>query len=628
MTQNPKGQRTNTERLNDFIEALLAERSLIEHRASNETEGGTFLIASLLKVAALPRISEPNPSFAKSLERRLRKRYREIHTPRTRPFARRTPRAGSYTRTVRVAAGSAILFFAALSLLILRIFEWGRPSPPMASLLSIVRTFGSLEPLPEAPGILGDVEFVLETTLPQTPKFLTVYEQGSAPTTLAQATELARRLGVQGPVYRTGNSFIAQDSDSTVQISALHQGYYDYRREVDLISPEELMEPQKAVQVAQAYVEERGLLDFDHGTPRLASEGPGARYQVHFPQTAGGIPIENAGVTVTVSGDGQVMEVSGRVLQLHPVGEMATITPQQAYRLLQKRDPFQVFLVRLNQFDQRHASQVVAMRVEDPRLPPPYSPGDYVSVKGLLQVSILGNPDAASPITRAWLLPQDCRQAPLSLTGSGLADLSSLHGFRIRAWGVAARANHGGPALILSGLERTQPEEEPIALVGRTMLDQSSGEASIVLETHAGDRYSLSSWCEDARMHATGGQEWIGTKVLVSGFLTGQRTARGDPIVRVDNIRWGAEVDPLETPPASAWPGPKIIPDGLPMLEGEARIDKVSLTFFALPAPAPDDVNVPDQAYRLVLPAYQFEGRTPDGDAFVIYVQAYDAPNG
>ncbi len=192
---------------------------------------------------------------------------------------------------------------------------------------------------------------------------------------------------------------------------------------------------------------------------------------------------------------------------------------------------------------------------------------------------------------------------------------------------MAARANDAGLALILKGFERTRPEEQPVALLGRTRLEQTGTKATVVLETEKDDRYAIASWCEDPLTFGIGHEAWIGRKVLLGGILTGERTARGDPIVRVDNIRWGSEVDPLQTSPASALPRPNLIPKALPVLEGQARIKKASLIFFALPIPRGAQARVSDDAYRLVLPAYRFEGSTLEGDSFVVYVQAYIAPN-
>ena len=129
---------------------------------------------------------------------------------------------------------------------------------------------------------------------------------------------------------------------------------------------------------------------------------------------ADGIPIDNAGVTVALSGDGQVTEVTGRVVQLRPVGKISIISPQEGYRMLRKRDPLRVFLVKLDQSDERSASQLVAVRVDDQRVLAPYSPGDDVSIEGVLQITMLGGHrpirPAHSPLTPPGRLPTGTTQ--------------------------------------------------------------------------------------------------------------------------------------------------------------------------------------------------------------------------
>jgi hypothetical protein len=614
------------ERVNRYIDALYAEKSTAGLEIRDDEEARLLALARTLKVAAHPEAGASDPGFADALERRLLGRYRAVYRRQDdRPWWKKMPIGSMVLRRAGLATAlalSLLLLFAAGT----RVRERFWPSlPPLPSLVSIARAYSSLEGSPQFPGVLGDIEFELKTPLPITPGQITVYQQSPDPVTMTEATDLAQRFGIEGDVHRVGNSLIAEDEHGRLVVFSAQKGYYQYQRSSQASSLGSSIEPSEAIRLARIYLEERNLLDFDHGPPLVtrAQNGTLLIYQILFPQMAEGLPVENAGVTVSVTEAAELREIKGRVLHLEPVGRAPVLSAEAAYDLLQNRGPAQAFLVEVNQAREGSAIQAKVRQVQGPLVRPPFHPGDHVELEGILGATIRQDASGMVSHTYASILPEGCGFASMTLMGPKVDQLAAYDRFRIRVWGQVAADKRGMPALIVEGYQRTHSQEQAVLLLGWPMVEKVQGEDRLLLHSLDGARYALSRWCQDSQSLVAEHPEWLTRKVLVSGILSGDRVADEYPVVRADQVHTGSEIDQMQSIPDGIISRPAVVHDAFAVLRDQGFIEEASLVFFAFPVPldSPDD-TAGGEPYRYLLPAYRLKGYTTEGLEFAIYVQA------
>jgi hypothetical protein len=188
---------------------------------------------------------------------------------------------------------------------------------------------------------LGDTTFDLVATLPTDPTALTVYAQpGQNILTVEDASRLAALFGLTGPVY---TDTLPPDLPPDVVLSPVYfvfdgprtlsvrtDGFYYFDQSAAPQFYAESATYEQAAPIAEAFLLERGLLDFPY---EMHSAWGGS--DVEFRRIVDGRPVNLAEYFVSVNADGQVMAVSGQPLtQLAPLGNYPLRTAEEAWQLL------------------------------------------------------------------------------------------------------------------------------------------------------------------------------------------------------------------------------------------------------------------------------------------------------
>lgn len=617
------------ELLNQYIDALHAEQSTADLETNDEEEATLRMVARLLKAAVHPEAAKPSTTFASALEKHLIRQHQIYYSCReTRPWwARILANPVTLRRVAMLAALATVLAFSLL------VAPWARkppgiPSSPHFSLVAVAEAATSLEEWPPLPGVLGNIEFKLETPLPaSSPREVMIYRQVADPISMQEAEELAQRFGIQGSVQQVGASWVAENEHSRLEVSSAQKGYYYYRNFKMPLAHNVSVDATEAIRLAQRYLEQRGLLDFDHGSPLLLAQSEGGAaspYRILFPQIVDGLTIENAGVTVILTKDGEVAEIRGRVLRLESVGQQPILPVEAAYQALQDPGTRQTIWVEVNDGGIGVVTQVKKIQQLEPSISPsPYRPGDYVEIEGVINATVFQDASGVISYTQAFLTPATCAPS-LRLTGVKVDELTPLDGYRVKMSGLIV-GDPTRPALIVETYHRTHPQEQAVVLLGS--LEVGKEQDVLLLHSPENTTYALVLWCQNmpSLLIEYSNRGWSGAKVLVRGILTGEQAAGKYPIVRVDQIHTGPEIEALESLSPDVIsrlaPRPSVAPAAIPVLSGEGQIEEVDLILFAFPLPF-DFQNGITEPYRYLIPAYRFAGRTADGVAFTIYVQA------
>jgi hypothetical protein len=626
MMSEDKGFTEPHERLNRYVEALNAEQRTVHFQVRDDEEAKLWQLARRLKVAARPERAAPGPQFAADLERRLLARQTALTQPRpSRSWRERTTSLLPRRAAVAVAGLLVVILFLVGGLLAENLF-FRRPQLP--SLASVAWAYSGSEGLPSLPGLLGEVSFELETSLPAAPGHLAVYQQASDSLTATEAEALASRFGILGEAHRVSESFIIEDENGRLAVHRFQRGYYRYQRLAPSRQPSlSLEDAEAAILYAETFMQQRDLLPFDYqalsAEPLPADEGP-ARYRVTFTQVVANRLVENAGVTVIVNEAGGVLEVTGRILALRPAGRYPIITAEKAYTALQENGLPQEILVEIRREKAGAVSIVTRGEVQDPRSFPPHQPGEHVQLEGLLSATIFEGADRGVQHVQAFLTTDPLSdQLPYRLIGPQVANMLTYDRLHLWVWGTVAVDDQGGPALIVEDYRRSRPEERFVTLLGHLVLDQAEGQEQLLLLTDDGTRYVLFPWGQDEEQIIRRKEEGrLGHRVLVGGTLTGSRSAEGYPIILTAGLAEGQDVAALTSADERPWPRPAVVKDSVPGLSGQAVITEVRLQYFALPVPAdPTNGALPEELYYL-WPVYRFTGHTGDETSFSLWVQA------
>ena len=617
------------ERLNQYIDALYAEQSTANLEIGDGEEADLRTVARLLKVTARPQAATPSPPFASVLEKRLIRHHQKYYRrQRARSWwARIYANAMLLRRAGAVATLTTILLAIFLVVGLPLIHKPSAPAPlSRLSLVTIAKAYSPLEERPTLPGVLGDIELELVTPLPASPQRIMLYRQAADPISIEDAAEFARQFGIQGSVYRVGASLVAENEHSRLEIFRAQKGYYHYWDFRTSPPHDVLVDAAEAIRVAQRYLEQRGLLNFDHGSPLLLpqpEEGAASPYWILFPQVVNGVTIENAGVTVVVTKGGEVTEVRGRVLHLEPVGPQPILSSEAAYQALQDPGTDQTIWIEVHDEREGVLTQMNIRQLEVPFLPSSYQPpGSYVEIEGVLNVTVFQDAAGVISYTQAFLAPATCAPS-LRLIGTRVDELASFDGYRVKISGLITTGDPNRPTLIVETYRRTHPREQAVVLLGSLEREQDR----LLLRSSEGTVYALRRWCQSMPSLPTeySNGVWSGENVLVRGILTGEQAAGKYPVVRIDQIHTGSEIEELEslTPDVISRlaPRPSVVPASISVLSGQGYVEKADLILFAFPLPS-DFQDATTELYRYLVPAYRFAGHTADGRVFTIYVQA------
>ncbi|MCA9919438.1 MAG: hypothetical protein KC445_15875 [Anaerolineales bacterium] len=186
--------------------------------------------------------------------------------------------------------------------------------------------------------------FTLNTTLPTEPRLATVIQNSpNEALLLEQAQELANRFGFSTQLYREQYPvFETQPGERVYEppvVYHLFEGsrtlivdqWGAYYNDNSIINDyENPIAFETAVPIAEAFLQERGLLNFDYEVQQIWGS------DVNFVRTIDGEPSNQPELTVGVSHDGRVFFVSYQVMRnAETLGRYPLISAQEAWDILQ-----------------------------------------------------------------------------------------------------------------------------------------------------------------------------------------------------------------------------------------------------------------------------------------------------
>ncbi|VAW42941.1 hypothetical protein MNBD_CHLOROFLEXI01-4057 [hydrothermal vent metagenome] len=194
--------------------------------------------------------------------------------------------------------------------------------------------------------------FILNSPLPTEPLLASVLQ--SVPTetiTVEEAEELATRFGFSGPLYREQYPFFDEAFEETFDVPDYEQPiiyrafdgsreltidpwgvyYSDNIADASVINDYANLLPfEQAAPIAEAFLNERGLLDFEYEVQQIWGS------DVNFVRKIDGQPVNQPEITVGVSQDGRIFFVSYQALRNGEIlGRYPLISAEAAWEILQ-----------------------------------------------------------------------------------------------------------------------------------------------------------------------------------------------------------------------------------------------------------------------------------------------------
>ncbi len=186
--------------------------------------------------------------------------------------------------------------------------------------------------------------FTLNTTLPTEPLLSSVLQNKAFDTvTVEEARDLAARFGFTGQLYREQYPvFDAEFIDPVNERPAVYQSFDGprsliidtwgiYYNDTSVVNDFENPLPfEQAVPIAEAFLQEHGLIDFEYEVQQLWGT------DVNFVRKVDGQPVNQPEITVGVGNDGRIFFISYQVLRNAEVlGRYPLISAQAAWERLQ-----------------------------------------------------------------------------------------------------------------------------------------------------------------------------------------------------------------------------------------------------------------------------------------------------
>ena len=190
--------------------------------------------------------------------------------------------------------------------------------------------------------IFGASELTLTAAFPESPAEAVVYEQAvEEVTSPEQAKAFASQLGVDGEVYLTpyeggGSSFIV--TDGVQQVSIINTTtYFVYSADfgVGVSSSADPLPLTERVQIAETFLSEHGLLDFEYQVDETLSQDN----RVVFTRILNNTPLlitdtYNPFIEVKVNNNGEIAFLIYRLNKINALGNYPLRTAQEAWNLV------------------------------------------------------------------------------------------------------------------------------------------------------------------------------------------------------------------------------------------------------------------------------------------------------
>ncbi|WP_420641095.1 hypothetical protein [Candidatus Leptofilum sp.] len=454
--------------------------------------------------------------------------------------------------------------------------------------------------------------FTLNTTLPTEPGLAPVLQNVPGDgMSLDAVRDLASRFGFTGQIYQEQYPVFEQeegfptfeppivyhlfDGPRSLIIDPWGVYYNDRSIENDFENP---ISFEAAVPIAEAFVQERGLLDFEYETMQLWGA------DVNFVRTINGQPTNQPEMTVGVSHDGRIYFVSYQVMRnAEIVGRYPLITAQEAWELLQSG-------VLENNIPYQYAARP-ELAIEEPVfLEDPaadlyqfwmreFAPGDEIHLYEwpIVFLPADGNGDPRIQI-RHYVIQADT---------ATLAALAERVGEQTHVWG---QVGPDGDTIELTGWEPIEQINEPISGPG---IISRSGDQVLFTNNDTGSVYIVPDAPADLE---------DGTEVYLFAW-----TARDlgleypavdwENIDKIVNFPPDEELLPVEPPVEE--------PVFEPFTYESFTVNEVSLAYYTTyswPTNDEGELRYEVQPTIIVQPTWKFSGETDTGDLVEFFVQA------
>ncbi len=271
---------------------------------------------------------------------------------------------------------------------------------------------------------------------------------------------------------------------------------------------------------------------------------------------------------------------------------------------------------------------------EMPTPEPPFTLGQTVELTGVVAATLLREGD------REWIeaslvrVPGVEYDYPLSGTDAMMAELAQLNRLHARIQGRIVSTDDPR-ALYRQSIEVTSlvqlwPEEQRYVFFGHIAQETIDGQELVILtECGRNERYVLELFFpgtpQDFLAHVTKERQ-----IRIEGVVRPGTTLAGLPVVRVDGMSSGGEIDRLPcAAPSPLEPGPQIVERDTRLeraMQNVFTVDRVELVYYYEPTYAstsPSRSTVYRLPSTLIQPVWRFSGVSGDGlTRFTAYVQA------
>lgn len=443
---------------------------------------------------------------------------------------------------------------------------------------------------------LENAIFNLNTELPGMPGATTVWQQSNEEMSQEQMQELAARFGFTGPMYTDPwyDQMLAEnpgmwpgprayyffDGARTLNLYGAYISYYDGN-----IAPTDpnwtLLSVEEARPVAEAYLNERGLLDF----PYEVIASPYGGQEVAFHRLVNGIATIYPEITVLVVPGNQVLSVYIQPFSTFTaVADYPIISAEEAWALAQTTPDYQRVMQNVFTDPATYQIEPFVDNGDYRYWPRTYQNGEEITL--FFYPVVYTAVDGSTPLVRANEFVVNATPADLQLiadslnqniriTGTVLGDVQNAQSIRVTS------------VEVLSGYEEWQSREGNIRLAdGQVYLDTIEGE-SIVIPNAPADLPDGERVYVNGPAIENGVFLWTGIDKYVE--------YTDEPI----------SIDPVDFP--------------TPAPIAEVNIDSVELIY----SPSytfPEDGNGPGITYMQL--AWRFNGRTDTNEIVEIIVQA------
>lgn len=463
--------------------------------------------------------------------------------------------------------------------------------------------------------------FTLNTTLPEGPGLAPVLQNvPSEGMSLEQVQDLANRFGFTGQIYREQYPVFEQEVGAPTYEPPIVYHVFDGPRNLiidqwgvyynDMSIENDFENPlpfEQAVPIAEAFVQERGLIDFEYEVQQIWGT------DVNFVRTIDGEPTNQPELTVGVSNDGRIFFVSYQVLRNAEIlGRYPLISAQEAWEILQSgvvenNIPYQ-YAVR-----PELGLAEPAIVEEDPFVDlyqfwvREFEPGDEIHLYDWPIVFLPVDSDAAPRIQiRNYVIQADT---------ATLNALAERVGEQTHVWG---QIGPDGATLTLAGWEPIDLMLEPITGPG---IITRSGEQVLFTNNDTGNIYIVPEAPADLE---------DGTEVYLFAWAArdlGQEYLSLDweNIDRIVNFPPDEEVLPVEPIEEPLPPAEGDEPIFEPFTYESFTVNEVTLAYYTTyswPTNDNGEIRYEGQPTIIVQPTWKFSGETNTGDAVEFFVQA------